>query len=129
MISNSTTFPESKTDASNVAEKVSEVASQVKEKVSDMGRTAADKIDDNRGAAADGLQSAASALHGNAEKVTSLAHSTADKLSSTADYIRAHDVKGMMGDVEHLVKNNPGPSLLAAVVIGFLAGRAFTSNN
>jgi hypothetical protein len=34
-----------------------------------------------------------------------------------------------MANVETLVKNNPGPSLLAAAVIGFLAGRAFSSND
>jgi ElaB/YqjD/DUF883 family membrane-anchored ribosome-binding protein len=129
MNSNSSTFPDSKTDSQSVTEKVSEVTSQVKEKVSDLGRKTADKIDENRNTAASGLQSAASALHGNAEKVSSLAHSTADKLSSTADYIRAHDVKGMFADVELLVNNNPGHSLLDAIVIVFLAGRAFTSNN
>jgi hypothetical protein len=35
----------------------------------------------------------------------------------------------MMADVETLVKNNPGRSLLAAGVIGFLVGRAFSSND
>jgi hypothetical protein len=35
----------------------------------------------------------------------------------------------MMADVQALVKNNPGYSLLAAAVIGFLAGRAFRSND
>jgi hypothetical protein len=34
-----------------------------------------------------------------------------------------------MADVETLVKNNPGPSLLGAAVIGFLAGRAFSNND
>jgi hypothetical protein len=31
----------------------------------------------------------------------------------------------MLADVEQIVKKNPGPSLLAAVVVGFLVGRAF----
>jgi ElaB/YqjD/DUF883 family membrane-anchored ribosome-binding protein len=35
----------------------------------------------------------------------------------------------MMGDVETLVKNNPGPALLVAAAIGFLVGRAFSSSN
>jgi hypothetical protein len=35
----------------------------------------------------------------------------------------------MMADVETLVKNNPGRSLLAAGVIGFLVGRAFSNND
>jgi ElaB/YqjD/DUF883 family membrane-anchored ribosome-binding protein len=122
-------------EPSTVGEKVSEAAGQVKQKVSDLGRTAADKIDENRSAAAGGLEKAASALHEKAdslpggEKVSGLAHGTAEKLSSTADYVREHDVNRMMADVETVVKNNPGRSLLAAAVIGFLVGRAFTSND
>ena len=107
----------------------------MKDKVAELGRTAANKIDENRDAAASGLESAASALHEKAdslpggEKVTSLAHATAQKLSTSADYVREHDVNRMMADVETLVKNNPAPSLLAAAVIGFLVGRAFSSND
>ena len=121
-------------DSSNLGEKLSDTVGQVKDKVSDMGRMAADKIDENREATAGGLQKAADALHQNAaslpggEKVTELAHATAEKLTSTADYVREHDANRMMADVETLVKNNPGPSLLAAAVIGFLVGRAFSSN-
>ena len=131
-----TSFGDPTADApSTVGEKLSDAAAQVKDKVSDLGRTAADKIDENRGAAASGLEKAASALHENAEglpggeKVASLAHAAAEKLSSTAKYVREHDVNRMMADVETLVKNNPGPSLLAAAVIGFLVGRAFSSSN
>ena len=118
-----------------VGEKLSETAAQAKEKMADLGRTAADTIDENREAAASGLQKAASALHGKAEslpggeKVSHLAHGAAEKLSSTAGYVREHDINRMMADVETLVKNNPGPSLLAAAVIGFLVGRAFSNNS
>jgi hypothetical protein len=31
----------------------------------------------------------------------------------------------MLSDVEEIVKRNPGPSLLIAVALGFLIGRAF----
>jgi ElaB/YqjD/DUF883 family membrane-anchored ribosome-binding protein len=121
--------------SASLGEQVSDTATQVKDKVSDLGRTAADKIDENRDAAAGGLEKAASTLHEKAESlpggetVTNLAHATADKLSSTANYVREHDVNRMMADIETLVKNNPGPSLLAAAVIGFLVGRAFSSND
>ncbi len=120
---------------SSVSDKVSETASQVKSKVSDMGRTAADKIDENRAGAASGLDRAASTLHEKAdnlpggEKVTSIAHAAADKLNTAADYVREHDVKRMMGDVEAVVKNNPGPSLLVAALFGFLVARAFSNND
>ena len=118
---------------SKATHKVSETASQVKNKVSDLGATAVNKVDENREAAAGGIQSAADTLHAKAEnlpggdKVSHLAHSAADKLSATAEYVREHDVNSMMTDLERLVKNNPGPSLLASAVIGFLVGRAFSS--
>jgi ElaB/YqjD/DUF883 family membrane-anchored ribosome-binding protein len=121
--------------ASTVGEKISDTAAQVKDKVSEFGHAAKDKIDENRGAAASGLDRAATAIHEKAdglpggEKVTHRAHATADTLSSTAQYVREHDVNRMMSDVETLVKNNPGPAILAAAVIGFLVGRAFTSND
>lgn len=123
------------TESPSLGAILSSTATQVKDKVSEAGRTAADKIDEKRGAAAGGLEKAASALHEKAEslpggeKVTSLAHATADKLSSTADYVRDHNVNRMMSDVETVVKNNPGPSLLVAAAVGFLVGRAFSSND
>jgi ElaB/YqjD/DUF883 family membrane-anchored ribosome-binding protein len=118
--------------AANLSDTISEAATAARGSVSDLGRTAAAKIDENRDAAARGLHTAATSLHNQAdglpggEKVTSLAHSAADTLSSTADYVRDHDVSGMMADVERLVKNNPGPSLLAAAAIGFLVGRTLS---
>lgn len=117
--------------AQSVKERVSEAASTAKQKVSDAGRQATDKIDQQRGPAADALQSAASTLHEKAEDlpggetVKSVAHSAAEKLQSTAGYIREHDVRAMLTDVEEIVKRNPGPSLLIAAAIGFLIGRAF----
>lgn len=117
--------------AQNVKEKVADAASTAKRKASDAGRQATDKIDEKRGPAADALESAASAIHEKAEDlpggetVRSVAHSAAEKLESTAGYIREHDVRGMVSDLEEVVKRNPGPSLLIAVAIGFLIGRAF----
>jgi ElaB/YqjD/DUF883 family membrane-anchored ribosome-binding protein len=122
-------------ESSTSGNKLSEAVTQVKDKMSDVGRSAVDKIDENRGAAATGLDKAASAIHHQAEnlpggeKVSGLAHAAADKLSSTAGYVREHDVNRMMADVETLVKNSPGPALLAAAAIGFLVGRAFSSND
>lgn len=117
-----------------IGDSVSDMASQVKDKAADLGRTATQVVDDNRGAAATGLDKAASSLRDNAqslpggEKVSSLAHSAAETLSSTAGYVRTHDANRMMADVEALVKNNPGPSLLAAAAVGFLVGRVFSND-
>jgi len=120
---------------SKSTENISETATQVKDRISDLGHKAAEKIDDSRDAAAGGLDTAATTLHEKAEslpggeKVANVAHATAEKLTSTADYVREHDVSRMMSDVETLVKNNPAPSLLAAAAVGYLLGRAFTSND
>ena len=136
MSTEDTSYRENAADtASEVNDRISDAASRAKGAASDLGRTASDKVDRNRDAAAKGIDSAASALHQRAdnlpggEKVTNLAHSTADKLNATADYVRDHDVKSMMTDVETLVKNNPGPSLLAAAVVGFLVGRSLSSRD
>jgi hypothetical protein len=121
--------------ATELGDQLSNFGSTAKDKVADLSRTTADKIDGNREAAAGGLAAAASALHEKAdmlpggEKVAGIAHSAADKLSGTADYVREHDVDSMMSDLNRLVKANPGPSLVAAAVIGFLVARAFSSRD
>ena len=121
-------------DASTLGGKLSDTAMQVKDKLTDFGRAAGEKMDENRDAAASGLQRAADALHeraGNepgAGMVSGITNGVANNLSSTADYVRGHDMKKMMADVETIVKSNPGPALLAAAVIGFLAARAFSRN-
>lgn len=118
-----------------LGEKLSVMANQVKEKVSDLGATAANKFDENREAAATGMKDAAWSLHQNAgsvsggDKLTSMAHSAATALDSTADWVRENDSAKIINDVSSLVKRNPGPSMLAAIAVGFLIGRAFSSNN
>ena len=114
-----------------VKEKASEAAEKAKEKATELGRSAEAKIDEKRATAAGALDSAAATLHEKAqslpggERVSSMAHTAADKLESTADYVREHDVRDMMGDVEHFVKDHPTQSLIAAAAVGFLVGRAF----
>ena len=48
------------------------------------------------------------------------------RVKDLADYVRTHDAKRMMADVETVVKNNPGPALLVAAAFGFVLGRALT---
>jgi ElaB/YqjD/DUF883 family membrane-anchored ribosome-binding protein len=100
--------------------------------MSDAARDAAATIDESRSTAADGLDAAASALHDRAEDlpggetVRSVARATADRLGSSAEYVRTHDAKRMMADVESFVKSNPGPALAVAAAFGFLLGRALS---
>ena len=106
----------------------------MKDRVSSIARTAADTVEGRRATTADGLEAAASTLSDRAdrlpggEKVSEVAYAAADRLSTTADYVRTHDVDRMKTDVKTLVKNNPGPSMLVAVALGFLLGRAVSRN-
>jgi ElaB/YqjD/DUF883 family membrane-anchored ribosome-binding protein len=112
-----------------VGNKLSDAAGQIKDKVTDFGRATADKLNENRHSTANGLDKAAAALHVGGDKVSHVAHATAEDLSATAEYVRGHDLKKMMGDVGKLVKDNPVPSLLLAAAIGFLAGKAFSGRD
>jgi ElaB/YqjD/DUF883 family membrane-anchored ribosome-binding protein len=116
-------------DVKAAGQEVSDRAAKAKDAVSNMARSAADRLADTRATTADGLETAASALHKGADSlpndtVSDFAHSAADRLSTTADYVRRNDVNRMMADVETVVKNNPGPSLVIAAAFGFLLGRA-----
>lgn len=111
------------------------VAARVTEKAAELGETAADTLDSQRRTAASGLSSAAETIRARADQlpggdtVSGMAHSAADALGSTADYVRRHDLHGMVADVENVVKRNPGPALLAAAFVGFLVGRTVTARD
>jgi ElaB/YqjD/DUF883 family membrane-anchored ribosome-binding protein len=51
------------------------------------------------------------------------------RLEATANYLREHDLKEMVTDVQELAKKYPGQSLAAAAIVGFLIGRLFRSND
>jgi ElaB/YqjD/DUF883 family membrane-anchored ribosome-binding protein len=118
-------------NSSTLEENISQAATQVKEKMSDLGEAAAEKVDECRDATAGGLEKAGAVLRESSRnlpgggRVSGMARAAADSLSTTADYVREHDSGQMLSDMERLVKNNPGPALLAAAAIGFLVGRAF----
>ncbi len=119
-------------DAGNSARDLSDRLRNAAASMSDAASDTAAAIDESRSAAADGLDAASSSLHDRAddlpggEPVRNFARATADRLGTTADYVRTHDAKRMMGDVETFVKSNPGPALAVAVAFGFLLGRALS---
>jgi ElaB/YqjD/DUF883 family membrane-anchored ribosome-binding protein len=100
--------------AAGFSQDVADRANEARDALSDMARTATKKVED----AVDDLPSG--------QRVKEFASAAADRLSTTADYMRTHDAKRMMADVETVVKNNPGPALLVAAVCGFMLGRAIT---
>lgn len=119
-------------DVRTAARDITEPARNAAASLSDAAGDAAAAIDERRSTAADGLDTAASALYERAddlpggETVRNVARATADRLSTGADYVRSHDAKRMMADVELFVKSNPGPALAVAAAFGFLLGRALS---
>jgi hypothetical protein len=60
------------------------------------------------------------------QKVADAARTAADAMGTAADYVRSNGIKGMAADVQRIVKNNPGPALLAAAALGFLLARTLS---
>jgi ElaB/YqjD/DUF883 family membrane-anchored ribosome-binding protein len=114
--------------AAKMKEEAVEKVGQVKEKLSEFSKKAGEQMDVQREKAASDFSSTATALHERGDKVahaaSNAAHATADKIQAAADYIREHDFHAMAEDVSGVVRRYPGQALAAAVVVGFLAGRA-----
>lgn len=102
------------------------------DRLTDAANTAATSFEEGRAVAADSLKSAADYVGdkvGNlpgADSVQRAAGAAIDSVSASADYLREADFNRMAGDVEALVKRNPGPSLLVAGVLGFFIGRSLS---
>ena len=111
--------------------KWSDAAQDAKQRASDMGRNAMESLDRGRQTAANKLDSAASSLRNvqSSGRVGDMAHRAADKIERTAHYMRDHDVRDMVTDVEGAVRRNPGPSLAIAAAFGFLLGTALFSGS
>ena len=123
----------SATDAGTIKDQAGQAATDVRDKVADLGRKAEEKIDQGRVRAADTVDSTAVKLRDGADQFASTTsnavHNVTDKLQSAADYIRDNDARAMMEDAADFMRRYPVQSLAAAVVVGFLAGRAIRNAN
>ena len=135
MASRNTPVEKSVTDkTASFGKELADRGREASDSIADMARTATKTVDEGRSMAADRLESAASAVQERVDelpggqRVKEFASAAADRLSTTADYMRTHDTKRMMTDLETVVKNNPGPALLVAAVFGFVLGRSLARN-
>jgi ElaB/YqjD/DUF883 family membrane-anchored ribosome-binding protein len=97
----------------DLKDRVSDMTTKVKDKASQVANTVSEKAGQARESAAGGLGRAASTTH-----------NIADGMQSTASYIREHDFNQMGKDVMNVCRRYPAQSLIAAVAVGFLIGRA-----
>lgn len=116
----------------DLGSRASDAANQVKDKAAEMGRNAVGSLDRGIDSAAEALQSTASSLRSKAPaggRVGDMANRAAEKMEGAASYMREHDVRDMVGDLEGVVRRNPGPSLLIAAAFGFLLGSAIRGSS
>jgi len=116
--------------AGTFGQEATDRAREAKDAIFDTARAATRRVDEGRAVAAERLEGAASTIEERADdlpggrRVKDFARAAADGLNSTADYVRSHDARRMMSDVETVVRNNPGPALFIAAALGFVLGRA-----
>ena len=125
----SSTASQLKENASGIMDRAKGKVHEWGDKVQEWGGTAEAKINERRTTAAGALESTAGKMHHaadtGAQKFSSAVHSAAEGFQSTATYLREHDTRPMMSDLEDVVRKRPGQSLLIAAAVGFLMGRAF----
>lgn len=108
-------------DTEGLRNTVSDAADQARQKAQEFGRDAKERMESSRSAAADAMDSTAERLR---QANVGPTGKVAEGLHSAADYVRTNDFGAMMSDLGDAIKNNPVPSLIAAVAVGFLIGAA-----
>ena len=120
--------------ASQVKEKASQAASTVREKAGNLKMSLADQLE--RGAEAlrhrsgetGGTYAGATGEGSMAvgqNRLGNLTESVAGGMQNTADWLREADLDGLKTGVERQVKEHPGRTLLIALGVGYLIGKAF----
>ena len=125
-----------------------ELAGSTKDRLADVGATARERATHLRGTLADALESSADKLRQRAgapasgdgqlsgatsgggavaheTKMSNAASRVAGGMDATAEWIRDIDVDGLKVGIERQVKEHPGRTLLIAVGLGYLIGKAF----
>ena len=133
----------SSTDAGGIADRARDIAGNAKDKLADVGSSvrqgagnAKDKLADALSSGADKLRQRGGRgqLSGSAgttdvtvsgDGVSQVADRVAGGMQATADWLRDADLDGMRVGVERQVKEHPGRTLLIAVGLGYLLGKAF----
>lgn len=126
-----------------LADRARDIAGNAGERLADVGSSVRDRAGDAKNSFADMLESGATRLRQRASNDGQLAGATttgsatisdsrvaqvtdrvASGMSATADFIRDADIDSLRSGVERQVKEHPGRTLLMAVGLGYLIGKA-----
>jgi len=133
------------TDAGGLADRARDLAGSAQEKLADVGSTVRDRAGSMKDSLADALDSGADKLRnrmagGDAQlagatssgsvavsdgRMAQVSDKVAGGMHSAADWLRDADLDGIKSGIEHQVKEHPGRTLLVAVGLGYLIGKAF----
>ena len=120
------------------------------DRLSDFGSTARERVGTAKDKLANALESGAERLRERGQANTTLAGASAEGsttaiqgdgrvaqlsdrvaggMEATADWLRTADIDSLKSGIENQVKEHPGRTLLIAVGLGYLIGRAFRGNS
>ena len=132
-------------DAGGLADRARNIAGSAQEKLADVGSTVRDRAGNLKDSLADALESGADRLRARGQdgagslagstgtgsmalendgKMAQVSNRVAGGMEATADWLRDADLDGLRTSVETQVKEHPGRTLLIAVGLGYLLGKA-----
>jgi hypothetical protein len=130
--------------AAAMADRAKDVAGNAQERLSDVGSTVRERAGQAKNSLADALAAGAERLRGrggqqlagsagyseasvttDGGRIGELGERVAGGLQTSADWLREADIDGLRQGVERQVRENPGRTLMIAVGLGYLLGKAF----
>jgi hypothetical protein len=129
-------------DASGIADRARDIAGNAKDKLADVGSSLREGTGNAKDKLADALESGANKLRQrggqglsastgssdvsvSGDGVSQVSDRVAGGMQATADWLRDADMDSLRTGVERQVKEHPGRTLLFAVGLGYLLGKAF----
>ena len=116
------------TKFSKAKEKIGERAGELKSSLADKLEQGAEKLRQRAHGSAGqyaGATGGGTAGISENDKMTQVADKVAGGMQSTANWVRNADLETVKGDIERQVKDHPARSLLVAVGLGYVLGKAF----
>lgn len=135
-------------ESAGFADRARDIAGNAQDKLADVGTTVRERASTMKDSLADALESGADKLRqrvhstqgggqlaaatstgtvttGDGGRVAVVGDRVAGGMQATADWIRDADIDSLKTGVERQVKDHPGRTLLIAVGLGYLIGKAF----
>ena len=109
--------------ASSVADKSQDALNAVKEKASDLPVMLADRLDAGADAIQPERQAGATGVATD-DRMTQVTDKLATGMHASADWLRDADMNKLKGAIEQQVRERPGRSLLIALGVGYVVGKA-----